>query len=384
MGQVRRVHQPGTLYWTASKETHVAGYRVYRRLHQTSWSLVSGPSLIATPNFVDTPNPTGKAVSYQVRAVSKAGRESEGSLTVTTTPVDWTGPAAPADLTVTNDSFTALLRWQTVHDAAKYEVYYAAQDTGPYTLLGTSATPAYNDHNPPRNTLRYYRVRALDAHGNPSAYSPVVSGDGVDRTPPPAPTSLSSWVEATQTHVYWKMSDAFDNDRVNGGHFRVYRSPGQTLDPANLTRVTCTDMGDHGLGPCTDQSMAPGTVYTYAVTAVDMVGNESPRSAPLTVRTGDQVAPRPVTGLKATPRKDGMLLSWTAPVDDDVASYVGLRGIRQPDGTIRWTTSNCTDAPSAPLAMLCAGIPEGGTYVYAVIANTSGTMRSRPTTRRFP
>lgn len=127
-------------------------------------------------------------------------------------------------------------------------------------------------------------------------------------------------------------------------------------------------MGDHGLGPCTDQSMAPGAVYTYAVSAVDMVGNESARSAPITVRSGDQVAPGPVTGLKATPRKDGMLLRWTAPVEDDVASYVGLRGTRQPDGTIRWTDSNCTDEASDPLAMLCSGIPEGGTYVYAVIA----------------
>ncbi|MEW2587184.1 hypothetical protein [Streptomyces virginiae] len=126
------------------------------------------------------------------------------------------------------------------------------------------------------------------------------------------------------------MSDSFDTDRVNGGHFRIYRSPGPTLNPANLTRVTCTDMATQGLGPCTDQSMAPGTAYTYPVSAVDMVGNESPRSAPVTVRSGDRVAPGPVSGLKATPRGDGMLLSWTAPTEDDIASYVGLRGTRQP------------------------------------------------------
>lgn len=356
-----------SLYWKASKETQVAGYRVYR-LDQTRWSLVSGPSLLATPYFVNTPSPNGKTVSYQVRAVSKAGRESAGSLVVSTNTVDRTGPSAPAGLKVTYDFSTALLRWQAVDDAAKYEVYSAAQATGPYTLLGTSTTPAYNDGNPPRNTLRYYRIRAVDAHGNPSAYSPVVIGDGVDRTPPPAPTSLSSYVEATQTRVYWKMDDSFDNDLSNGGHFRVYRSPGRILDPANLTRVTCTSMGDHGLGPCTDQSMAPGTVYTYAVTAVDMAGNESARSAPITVRSGDQVAPGPLTGLKATPRKDGMLLSWTAPVEDDVTSYVGLRGTRQPDGTIRWTPSNCRDEASDPLAMLCADIPDGETHVYAAIA----------------
>ncbi|MEV6682716.1 hypothetical protein AB0N09_38505 [Streptomyces erythrochromogenes] len=357
-----------TVYWKASNETNLAGYRVYRRLDQTGWSLVSGSSLIATPYFVDTPSPTGKPVSYQVRAVSKAGRESEGSLVVSATPVDRTGPAAPVGLTVTNDFFTSYLRWRAGDDAVRYEVYAAARETGPYTLLGAPTAPWYNDYNPPRDALRYYRVRAFDASGNPSAYSAVISGDGVDRTPPPAPTSLSSYVESTQTHIYWKMSDSFDNDRVNGGHFRIYRSPGPTLDPANLTRVTCTDMGNHGLGPCTDESMTPGAVHTYAVSAVDMVGNESPRSAPLTVRSGDRVAPGPVSGLKATPRGDGMLLSWAAPAEDDIASYVGMRGIREADGTIRWVDSDCTDKDSDPLTMLCASTPEGGTYVYAVIA----------------
>ncbi|MFE5491363.1 hypothetical protein ACFQ7Z_15650 [Streptomyces virginiae] len=191
----------------------------------------------------------------------------------------------------------------------------------------------------------YYRVRAFDAGGNPSAYSAVVSGDGVDRTPPPAPTSLSSWVEATQTHIYWKMSDSFDNDRGNGGHFRIYRSPGPTLDPANLTRVTCTDMGTHGLGPCTDQSMAPGTVYTYAVSAVDMVGNESPRSAPVTVRSGDR-GPRPGQRAEGHTARGRHAAELDGADGDDIASYVGLRGTRQPAVTLP-TTGQVT-GPDAP------------------------------------
>ncbi|WP_327266532.1 hypothetical protein OG444_38570 [Streptomyces sp. NBC_01232] len=366
-GSYDGVVNQASLWWTASKETNLAGYRVYRRLDTTDWSQVSGSALLTTPYFVDTPNPTGQTVHYQVRAVSKTGRESEGSLAVSAITADRTAPVAPSGLRISHDFFTATLRWQPVADAAKYEVYAAASAAGPYTLLGTSTGPSYDDYNPPRTTLRYYRVRALDARGNPSAYSAVVTGDGVDRTPPPAPTSLSSYVEATRTHLYWKMSDSFDNDRANGGHFRVYRSPGQTLDPSHLTRVTCVKVGDNGDGLCTDESMAPGSQYTYAVTAVDMTGNESALSAPVTLRSGDRVAPGPVTGLKATPRNDGMLLSWSAPAEDDVTSYVGLRGVRQPDGTIRWL-DRCTDEGSDALAMLCADMPDGETNVYVVVA----------------
>ncbi|MFJ3965653.1 fibronectin type III domain-containing protein [Streptomyces sp. NPDC090036] len=179
-GSYDGVVNEASLWWAASKETNLAGYRVYRRLDTTEWSQVSGSALLTTPYFVDTPNPTGQTVHYQVRGVSKTGRESEGSLAVSAITADRTAPVAPSGLNISHDFFTATLRWQPVADAAKYEVYAAASAAGPYTLPGTSTGPSYDDHNPPRKTLRYYRVRALDARGNPSAYSAVVTGDGVD------------------------------------------------------------------------------------------------------------------------------------------------------------------------------------------------------------
>ena len=70
-----------------------------------------------------------------------------------------------------------------------------------------------------------------------------------------------------------------------------------------------------------------------------------------------------------------MVLRWDQPVDDDVASYRALRGVRQVDGTVRWVGFlGCSDSKEAgdsnadPLAMLCIQEPNGETYVYAVIA----------------
>ncbi|MCX5091771.1 PA14 domain-containing protein [Streptomyces sp. NBC_00365] len=359
-----------TLRWAANKEMDLAGYRVYRRLSTTQWAKAGGPSLLTSPSFVDATPATGQTFLYEVRAVDKAGRESAGSPDATAATVDRTGPAAPTGLTVTGDAWWATLAWQGVADAAKYEVYAASAATGPFELLGTPTTTSYRT-DAPVNTARYYRVRALDALGNPSAYA-TVTGDGVDRTPPKSPTSLDSVVGFGYTDVYWNQPDGFYEDFDNGGTYHVYRSPGTALDPAALTRVTCEHSESDETstdGVCHDLDMPAGTYVTYAVAAVDPAGNESALSAPLVVRTGDRVAPGPVTGVKATPRADGVLVSWAASTEDDVDRYTVWNGVRQADGTVKWLSStSCAEGTSDPLAVLCGDLPDGETYVYAVVA----------------
>ncbi|WP_328938189.1 PA14 domain-containing protein [Streptomyces tauricus] len=358
-----------TLRWTANKEMDLAGYRVYRRQGTAPWAKVSGTSPLTSLSFVDATPATGQTFLYEVRAVDKAGRESTGSSDASAATVDRTGPAAPTGLKVTGDAWWADLAWQAGADAATYEVYAAPAATAPFELLGTTTTTSYRA-NAPVNTARYYRVRALDSLGNPSPYT-TVTGDGVDRTPPKSPTSLGSVVRVGHTEVYWKQPDGFFEDFNNGGTYRVYRSPGKTLDPAALTRVTCAEESDEtGTGGiCRDLDMPAGTYVTYAVAAVDPAGNESALSAPLVVRTGDRVAPGPVTGLRTTPRADGILLNWAASTEDDVERYVAWTGTRQADGTVKWLGSaECREGTSDPLAVLCGDLPDGETHVYAVVA----------------
>jgi fibronectin type 3 domain-containing protein len=360
-----------TLRWTANKEMDLAGYRVYRRLSATSWAKVSGTSLLTTRSFVDAPPATGQTFLYEVRAVDKAGRESTGSPDVTATTVDRTGPAAPTGLTVaTGDGWWDTLNWQGVADTAKYEVYASSAAAGPFELRGTTTTPSYRTSGAV-NTNTYYWVRALDAAGNPGAYATVTS-DGVDRMPPKSPTGVTASARPGYTNVHWSQSDGFYEDWDNGGLYRVYRSPGKTFDPTARTQVTCvaeeSDEASNG-GNCYDVDMPANTYVTYAVTAVDPYGNESAYSAPVVVRTGDTVAPGPVTGVKVTPRNDGMLVSWAASPEDDIDEYVVWKGVRQADGTVKWLgPDTCAEGTSNPLAILCGDLPDGETHVYAVMA----------------
>ncbi|MER5916021.1 PA14 domain-containing protein [Streptomyces sp. NPDC001982] len=368
------VSRAATVRWSKNKEMDLAGYRVYRRPTGTStWTRVSGSTPLTGTSYSNTPPATGQTFYYEVRAVDKAGNESSGSTDQPVTTVDKTGPAAPQNVTVTGDHYGNLLAWGAVTDAASYEVYAAAQSDGTYSLLKKTTGRAYTDAAAPYGVLRYYRIRALDALGNPSAFSVTVSGDHIDRTPPEPPTRVSAVANSDDVRLYWTMPSPFEDELANGATFRVYRSEGTTLDAA-ATTITCGNQDETGSDPiavaCSDTAWSDATVYTYAITAVDGAGNESARSETVTVRTAEKVAPLPLTGLTATPRADGTLLSWNAPVDDDVAFYRAFRGVRQDDGTVHWIgeLTHCVDRDDDPLALLCIDLPDGEDYVYTVVA----------------
>ncbi|MER8046817.1 PA14 domain-containing protein [Streptomyces sp. NPDC094032] len=357
-----------TLRWAANKEMDLAGYRVYRRTGTSPWSRISTAAPRTTTYFTDVPPFTGQVYVYEVRAVDKAGNESAGSADASFTSLDQTGPAAPTGVTVTQDSGIATLSWPADPDAVKYAVYAASTAAGPFEWRGTTTTTSYRT-GAPTNSPQYYRLQAYDRLGNASAFSATFAGDGVDRTPAAPPLDLNSVVRPGRTELHWTAPPNFFQDFDNGGGYRVYRSPGTVLDPSALTRVTCAEGSRYSssrMNECHDLDMTPGVYYTYTATTVDPAGNESALSAPLTVRTGDLVAPAPVTGLTATPRGDGVLLNWTASAEDDLAGYWAWTGLKQADGTLKWVVSHCWEGPADPLAVLCGDLPDGDDYVFAV------------------
>ncbi|MEU8541272.1 PA14 domain-containing protein [Streptomyces sp. NPDC048717] len=378
-----------TLRWTANKEMDLAGYRVYRRPSLgTTWTKVSGTGLVTKTAFTDRSAPvTGAKFGYEVRAVDKAGNESAGSADVYVTTVDTIGPPAPTGLTVRYDYRMAYLRWDAPPESGvvRWEVWAALDEAGPYHLI-SQPDDIVDEVNAPENSTRYYRVQAFDRFDNPSPFSAVVADDGVDRTGPwLSPTDVKAVARPGSTDVHWSMHSAFFMDWDTGGSYRLYRSPGHTLDKAALTRVTCAEGSDFWLksGHCVDLTMDQGAYYTYAVAAVDPSGNESALSAPLTVRTGDQVAPAPLTGVTATPRADGIQLSWdasTADDRDDSSPYWVWTGVPRADGTVEWTgVSTCDPVGGAATTVVCkraADMPE--TRVYAVVADDRWSNRLRP------
>lgn len=104
-----------------------------------------------------------------------------------------------------------------------------------------------------------------------SGFAEEVEVDYRDRFAPPTPTRLVALTEGRQVRLVWEASAAPD---LAG--YRIYRRGPDTQEfqAVNDAPTPGTDFTDRGL--------APGATYTYQVTAVDRLGNESTPSATAT------------------------------------------------------------------------------------------------------
>ena len=316
------------LTWTASTDNvGVSGYRVERCQGAgcTDFAQVGTPSGTA---FTDTGLAASTTYRYQVRAVDAAGNLSTYSAIATaTTPAggDTTAPSAPTGLTATAISASRIdLGWTASTDNVGVTGYRVERCQGAactdFAQVGTPSATTFSDIGVAASTTYRYRVRAVDAAGNLSAYSAIATATTpapADTTPPSAPTGLTATaISATRIDLGWTAST--DNVGVTG--YRVERCAG----------AACTNFAQVGTPTATSFSntgLAASTTYRYRVRAVDAAGNLGAYSAIASATTPaapDTTAPSTPTGLTATAISTTQIdLSWTASTDN-----VGVTGYR--------------------------------------------------------
>ncbi|WP_369145194.1 fibronectin type III domain-containing protein [Streptomyces sp. R44] len=353
-----RTLNKATLKWAPNKEMDLAGYRVYRRLGtSTTWTKVSSATtLVTTGPYVDSPAPTGQTYLYELRAVDKAGNESPGGADLTVVSVDRTPTAAPAAVTATDGAPGVALAWQPVTDAVRYTVHrQRTGTTDPVAQVATGVTAtAWTDTAAAERTGYTYWVAAVDAAGNTSPRTAVTATHG--DYAPGAPTGLTvvDSSNAVRQHTLRWTAPA-DTDVVS---YKIYRNGG-VLGTASGTGYT--DM----------HAVWHGTTYRYAVTAVDRAGNESPLSAEAVITTeGDLIAPAAVTGVRATPREDGVLVEWDASTEPDLKRYEVYRAEKYDDGDggFVWLAHRVAYLSKDATSFLHPADADGETVMYGVIA----------------
>jgi hypothetical protein len=121
-----------------------------------------------------------------------------------------------------------------------------------------------------------YTVTAVSARHPVLVESPFAEEVEVeyrDRYPPAAPEGLVALYGEGRVRLVWKASPAADL----AGYKVFRRGPDtQEFQPLTSEPVTATEL--------VDRNLAAGASYTYQVTAVDRLGNESPPSEPATVQ----------------------------------------------------------------------------------------------------
>ncbi|MFA3842733.1 hypothetical protein [Streptomyces aureus] len=215
-----------TITWSGNARKNVAGYRVFRRPAGEGAppaEVISGDAPLTATSFTDHPPADGATYAYWVRAVDRAGHESSDSAAVYVSTADATAPEAPTSLTAQGTTAGNTLRWTAPPGDWDHFEISSDPDTRPYPDEGATTTSftAHTDLSAPTGVSVSYRVRAVDAAGNASAYSETVT---VTRPEPvgPTPALVESQVIDGAAHLWWDVNSEMTN------YYHVYRrSPGE-------------------------------------------------------------------------------------------------------------------------------------------------------------
>lgn len=317
--------------WTANKEMDLAGYRVYRRLQGTSYGSKPLATTTSTSYTDATLSKNGAVYSYEVRAYDKAGNESAGTADKSVTTVDESVPAAPKGVEGAwkpGYSEKVGLSWygNTEADLAGYHVYRSTTGrpvalTAANRVSGDKPLSAawYEQPLPQTGDTYFYVVTAVDTHGNESAASGTAEFYTQDKTGPVDTALHANAVEDERgVTLTWDTSKATSEDFVGYTVLRYDTQPGRTIEEVG-TNIRGTSF--------TDPAPRPGATYYYSVVAVDGAGNGGTPSVEMAVPVaGNSTAPRPVAGLNATAKENGVSLSWTASDEPGFDHYRVLRG----------------------------------------------------------
>jgi fibronectin type 3 domain-containing protein len=174
--------------WSANSEQELTGYEVLRFTDPTQADPEKMVSTVLT-TFVDSPLVAGQTYVYRVQALGSGGLESElSNFASATVPVDTDAPASPGVLSAVLISDAVIqLTWSAPKTDADgtaltglsgYRVYRSEGSGGAgFQFVGSvdSVLVTFADIGLEQATTFIYRVSALDASGNESAFSSSVS-----------------------------------------------------------------------------------------------------------------------------------------------------------------------------------------------------------------
>jgi fibronectin type 3 domain-containing protein/subtilisin family serine protease len=342
------------LDWANNTEPDLAGYRVYRKNPDGSWSSLA---MVTASAYTHTGLTNGTTYTYRVTAHDATGNESPPSGETSATPADRTAPSAPTGLVATAGERQVALDWadNTEADFAGYRVYRKNAD-GTWSSLATMAASAYTHTGLTNGTTYTYRVTARDATGNESQPSAEASATPADRTAPAAPTGLGATAGDRQVALDWT-----NNSDADLGGYGVYRKNAD----GTWSLIETVDVSAY-----TQTGLTNGTAYTYRVTARDTSGNESAPSSEASATPVDSTPPAAPAGLTVIGGDGQVALDWADNTEADLVGYRVYR--RNADGS--WSSL----ATVAASAYTHTGLTNGTTYAYRVTAYDAVANESQP------
>lgn len=289
-----------SLTWFPSTDNHlISGYQVFLNgvLNQT----------VTTTTATVTSLINGTSYNFSVKAVDASGNLS-GSISKNATPADNVSPLLTADITpgtITDDSIEINFAASPSSDNQFYHV--TRNNFSTYTTINHTAATSYSNTLTGLSSGATYtiKVRAVDDDGN---YSIAKSINVTTTTTAPATPSGLSIIELdNKLTLSWSANTETD---LSG--YKVYLI-GTAAPIANITKPTTTF--EH-------TGLSNGVSKSYQITAFDVHGNESFKTAVISGTPVDLFPPFDVGGISTESFTEyTYTFSWDPSPSIDIESY---------------------------------------------------------------
>jgi hypothetical protein len=223
----------------------------------------SGPGPVASDQ-IPVSDWVGKSIVLAVRSTGPKGKVSEWSnpfpLTVTP-PLN-----RPTDLKADNTEGGVKLTWRGT--GPRYQVFRAAGKAQAQPLEAPTGQTEFLDKSAQFGTDYRYMVQAVDGPEHQSIVSSTVSITPKDIFPPAVPSGVTAVAGPGAIELAWNRDTEPDFKGYN-----LYRSVSGGPFEKIASLIAAPSF--------TDRMVEGGKIYRYEISAVDLLGNESNRSAPV-------------------------------------------------------------------------------------------------------
>jgi hypothetical protein len=249
------------------------------------------PSTTATVTYQDPLDLNGSArdvrYRYAVRLVNESGQAADFSNYATIMPVRDLA-AAPGNLQVTQREKEIEITWAapasnesgtTPANVAAYNLYRRAGETVIKLNDQPLTTTRFIDRNFQFGAKYEYFVRPLSLPPGTDALTAAIEGNASqplahmpqDTFPPVTPTSVTIASINNLVSIFWPL-----NAEPDVAGYNIYRAEAEDTPAARWVKL---NPQLHKTASFRDDRVQVGKQYFYQITAVDVYGNESPRSA---------------------------------------------------------------------------------------------------------
>ena len=239
----------------------ITGYRVYRGTASGGETLLASLGVVTT--YTDSTATGGTTYFYRVTAVNTIG---EGPASNERSARPPTVASAPTLDAATAGKDSVALAWSAPGSnggspITGYRIYRGTSSGSGSPLVTLGLVTSYTDASVADGRTYYFRVVAINAVGESafsnerSAFVPVAPG---------APTIDATFPANSSIAVHW-LTPSDGGSPITG--YKVYRS----VAGGNETFLATTG----AVNDYTDHSVVNGTLYTYRVTALNVVGEST-------------------------------------------------------------------------------------------------------------